>query len=109
MTRDREVVLDAIVACNLISDFCKDLNFNRFASDPKTQSSVLYQIVILGEATNRLSPTFAQMNPEIPIDAIRGMRNRVVREYKEVELKILWEVVRTNIPELLQLLQNSTF
>lgn len=47
------------------------------------------------------------MNPEIPIDAIRGMRNRVVREYKEVDLKILWEVVRTNISEFLQILQNS--
>ena len=46
---------------------------------------------------------------EVVLDTIRGMRNRVVREYKEVDLKILWEVVRSNIPELLQILQNSTF
>ncbi|MGB3557764.1 MAG: DUF86 domain-containing protein [Geitlerinemataceae cyanobacterium] len=108
MNRDREVLLDAIQACNLILEFCKYLDFDSFVNDRKTQSSVLYQIVIIGEAVNRLSPTFAQINPNIPIDAIRGMRNRVVHEYKEVDLKILWEVVNTNIPELLILLQNST-
>lgn len=108
MNNDREVLLDAIQACNLILEFCNNLDFNSFANDPKTQSSVLYQIVIIGEAVNRLSPTFAQNNPTIPIDAIRGMRNRVVHEYKEVDLRILWEVIRTNIPELAILLQNST-
>ena len=29
------------------------------------------------------------------------MRNRVVHEYKEVDIKILWEVTQTNIPQLL--------
>ena len=43
---------------------------------------------------------------EVVLDAIRGMGNSVVHEYKEVDLKILWEVVRSNIPEFLQLLQN---
>jgi uncharacterized protein with HEPN domain len=29
------------------------------------------------------------------------MRNRVVHEYKEVDVKILWEVTQSNIPQLL--------
>ncbi len=29
------------------------------------------------------------------------MRNRVVHEYKDVDVKILWEVTQTNIPQLL--------
>lgn len=29
------------------------------------------------------------------------MRNRVVHEYKEVDVDILWEVTQTNIPKLL--------
>lgn len=61
---------------------------------------MLYQIVIIGEAINRLSPEFAKSNPQIPINAIRGMRNRVVHEYKEVDIKILWEVTQTNVPQL---------
>ncbi|HEY9668774.1 MAG TPA: HepT-like ribonuclease domain-containing protein [Coleofasciculaceae cyanobacterium] len=88
-------------------EFCENLDYEIFAQDLKTQSSVLYQIVIIGEAVNRLSPAFFQTHPEIPINAIRGMRNRVVHEYKEVDTKILWEVIQTNIPQLLQQMQNS--
>jgi uncharacterized protein with HEPN domain len=105
MNRDREILLDLIRACNLIEEFCKNLDFLAFSQDIKTQSSVLYQIVIIGEAINRLSPEFARYNPQIAINAIRGMRNRVVHEYKEVDVKILWEVTQTNIPQLLAQVQ----
>ena len=89
MNGDYEILLDLIKACNLIQEFCKNLDLTTFTNDVKTQSSVLYQIVIIGEAINRLSPEFVQSNSQIPINAIRGMRNRVVHEYKEVDMKIL--------------------
>ncbi|HBL13221.1 MAG TPA: hypothetical protein DD379_17845 [Cyanobacteria bacterium UBA11162] len=98
MNRDKEIVFDLIRASSLILEFVKNLDYENFVEDLKTQSSVLYQIVIIGEAVNRLSPAFIQAYPEIPINAIRGMRNRVVHEYKEVDIKILWEVIQTNIP-----------
>ncbi len=34
------------------------------------------------------------------------MRNRVVHEYKEVDVQILWEVTQSNIPELLALIES---
>ena len=71
-------------------------------NDEKTQSSVLYQIIIIGEAVNRLTPDFIAKYPQIPFNAIRGMRNRVVHEYKEVDVQILWEVTQSNMPELLE-------
>jgi uncharacterized protein with HEPN domain len=55
MNRDKEVLLDLIRASRLIVEFCETLNYQTFAEDLKTQSSVLYQIVIIGEAVNRLS------------------------------------------------------
>lgn len=33
------------------------------------------------------------------------MRNRVVHEYKEVDLQVLWEAMQTSIPELLKELE----
>ncbi len=105
MNRDKEIILDLIRACNLIQEFCQDLNSESFTKDIKTQSSVLYQIVIIGEGVNRLSSEFTQSHPEIPINAIRGMRNRVVHEYKEVDVDILWEVTQASIPQLLELIR----
>ena len=101
MNRDREILLDLIRACELIIQFCEDLDWQAFSEDLKTQSSVLYQIVIVGEGVNRLSSNFVNDNPQVPIRQIRGMRNRVVHEYKEVDLKILWQAIQTSILELL--------
>jgi uncharacterized protein with HEPN domain len=85
----------------LIIKFCANLDEISFLDDEKTQSSVLYQIVIIGEAVNRLTPDFIGNYRQIPFNAIRGMRNRVVYDYKEVDVKILWEVTQSNIPKLL--------
>ena len=101
MNRNKEAILDLINACNLIIKFCANLDKNSFLADEKTQAAVLYQIIIIGEAVNRLTPDFIAQYPQIPFKAIRGMRNRVVYEYKEVDVKILWEVTQFNIPELL--------
>lgn len=62
--------------------------------------------MIIGEAVNRLSSDFIVNNPQIPIRQIKGMRNRVVHEYKEVDLQVLWEAMQTSIPELLKELEN---
>ena len=101
MNRDREILLDLVRACELIVQFCDGLDWQAFSEDLKTQSSVLYQIVIIGEGVNRLSSDFVDDNPQFPIRQIRGMRNRVVHEYKEVDLEILWQAIQTSIPELL--------
>ena len=93
MNKDREILLDLIRACELSIQFCADMDWQAFSEDLKTQSSVLYQIVIIGEAVNRLSSDFIKNNSQIPIRQIKGMRNRVVHEYKEVDLKILWEAI----------------
>ena len=67
MNRDREILLDLIRACELIVQFCEDLDWQAFSKDLKTQSLVLYQIVIIGEGVNRLSSSFVNNNPQVPI------------------------------------------
>lgn len=60
MNKDREILLDVIRACNVIQEFCENSDLITFTRDVKTQSYVLYQIVIIDEAINRLSPEFIQ-------------------------------------------------
>ncbi len=105
MNRDKEILLDAIEACRLILQFSQGFDRESFEQDKKTQSSVLYQIAILGETTNRFSTDFTTANYQIPFHAIRGMRNRIIHEYKEVDAFILWEVIRVDIPNLLKALE----
>ena len=102
MLRDNETILDIAHACQLISNFTAGMTKQDFLDDPKTQSSVLYQIIIIGEAVNRLSETFKKAHPGIPYAKIKGMRNRITHEYKDVDLKIVWDAVTIEIPSLLK-------
>ncbi|MGB0563536.1 MAG: DUF86 domain-containing protein [Spirulinaceae cyanobacterium] len=65
---------------------------------------MLYKIVIIGEAINRFSDNFITAYPQIPFAEIRGMRNRIVHEYKDVDLGIIWEATQQDIPEIIQIL-----
>jgi uncharacterized protein with HEPN domain len=105
MSRDDEILLDLVRACRLILDFTSGMNKEAFSLNIQVQSSVLYQIVILGEAVNRLSNNFKEEHPEIPFAEIRGMRNRVTHEYHDVDFDIVWKAIQVSIPELLIMLE----
>jgi uncharacterized protein with HEPN domain len=101
MSSDQEIILDLYHALNQILTFTQNMDKQEFINDEKTQSSVLYQLVIMGEAVNRLSEQFKNQYPQIPFNEIRGMKNRVVHEYKEVDCDIIWEAIQKDIPELI--------
>jgi uncharacterized protein with HEPN domain len=48
-----------------------------------------------------ISPEFQQQYPEIPYGKIIGMRNKLVHDYNEINIKLVWSVIQTNIPELI--------
>ena len=49
----------------------------------------------------RISPEFQQQYPEIPYEKIIGMRNKLIHDYEEINLKLLWSVIQREIPELI--------
>jgi uncharacterized protein len=44
--------------------------------------------------------------PEIPWADIRGMRNRVAHEYFGIDVNVLWQTVREDLPPLLASLRS---
>lgn len=73
-------------------------------ADRRTQAAVLYEIVVVGEAANRLSDDFRARHPEIPWKEIVGMRNILAHQYDKVDADEVWEVVHQDIPELMAMI-----
>ena len=53
--RDESYLLDILAACRLIQSFVADMDRDTFDDDLKSQSAVIRQFEVLGEATKRLS------------------------------------------------------
>jgi len=104
MSRDNASLLDIVRAGQLILQFAQGLNREQLEFDLRTQSAILYQVAIMGEATKRLSREFREQHPEVPWDDIAEMRDIVAHQYDRIDLDIVWQVIQRNIPELLSLL-----
>ncbi|WP_199318036.1 HepT-like ribonuclease domain-containing protein [Planktothricoides raciborskii] len=61
----------------------------------------MYNITIIGEAVKGLSPDFRDRNPQIPWRQIAGMRDKLVHDYRQINVVQVWRVVQVDIPELL--------
>ena len=67
--------------------------------------SVLFRIIQVSENTSRLSDCFKDAHPDVPWKAIKGMRNRIVHNYGDVDIEIVYSTVHEDIPQLLRLLE----
>lgn len=63
MRRDKSTLLDIARASRLITQFLTGTDRNAFLDDAKSQSSVLYQLLVIGEAVKRLSQEFRAAHP----------------------------------------------
>jgi uncharacterized protein with HEPN domain len=93
-------ILDAI---DRAASYVADMDAKTFEGDPRTQDAVLHSLQIIGEAANKIravDPQFAVAHPDIPWDLIYGMRNRIVHNYFEVDLEVVWRTVQQDLPPL---------
>jgi len=54
------------------------------------------------ESCKRLSLDTKSKHPEIDWNAITGLRNRVVHDYFDVDLSIVWQTINEDLPPLLK-------
>ena len=64
MSPDDSAVVDILRAARLAVDFRTGFDRVAFLQDLKTQSAILHQLLLLGEAVRRLSTEFRTAHPE---------------------------------------------
>ncbi len=101
MPRDDATLLDIARASQLVLDFTKGISRDAFRDDLKTQSAVMHQLLIIGEAAKRLSNALRESHKEIPWSLIAGMRDRLIHGYDAVDLDEVWQTLQKDVPELI--------
>lgn len=85
MGRDEGILLDIARAARAVLAFVEGLRKEEFLEDYKTQSAVLYQLIVMGEAVKRLSAALRLRHSEIPWALIAGMRDHLIHGYDVVD------------------------
>jgi uncharacterized protein with HEPN domain len=72
-----------------------DLDSNRLLNLALTRL-----LEVIGEAAAQLPDSLKVDHPTIPWREVTGLRNRLIHEYDEVDLDILWTIVQDDLPPL---------
>ncbi len=83
----------------------RHLSWENFGDDEVLLDSVMFRLIQISENTARLSDEFKIAYKNIPWLAIRGLRNRIVHDYGEVDYRIVFETVKDDIPILHKMLK----
>lgn len=105
MSRDETILLDIARAARLVIEFKQGVDKAAFLRDIKTQSAVLHQLMVMGEAVKRLSQDFRTRHPEVPWALIAGVRDKLIHGYDIVDLDQVWKTADSDVPDLLALIE----
>ena len=100
MSADIASLMDIRGAIDRALEFASGLNFERFSCDPRTMWAIYIQIIVIGEAANRVSQEFQQRHPALPWKKMIPMRHRLVHDYDEVDWVQVWDTVVSDLPML---------
>ncbi len=92
-----EHILDSIGA---IEEFSKGMDKKDLVSNRLKQSALVREIEIIGEAVKNISVSIKSKHPEVEWKDIAGTRDKMIHHYFGVDLNVVWNIIKKNIPEL---------
>ena len=95
-----DYVEDILDAMDKAETAITGVEYSRFAADFMINFVVIRALEIIGEATKRLPSSLRDQYPEVPWKDMAGMRDRIIHGYDNVDLRIVWDVVTKEIPQV---------
>ncbi len=105
--KDDSVYLDHILAAiSKIEGFTLDITQQDFENSVLIQDAVIRNFEIIGEATKKISKEFTQSHPDVPWQDMAGMRDKLIHDYIDVDLDVVWKAIETDLPLLKELISS---
>ena len=84
----------------------RDVDIEELNENEVLLDSMLFRMIQISENAKKLSEDYKISYAYVPWNALSGMRNRIVHDYGNVDLNVVYETLKNDIPELLVLLKN---
>lgn len=93
-------IKDILEAIDKILNFSGKIDFETFLNDTSVHDAIMYNFIVIGEASNRLSEDFKNQHNSIEWHKLKGMRNHLAHSYDEIDYSVVWDTIINNLPSL---------
>jgi len=101
MTSKDRIILQKISGyIDDVAQYVNGLPFEQFMTDKKTISACAFTVSQIGELAKDISLSIQEEYADIPWKSIRGMRNKIVHDYENIDFAVLWGTITKSLPEL---------
>ena len=100
MRREELYLHDIVESIDAIGRFLQNIEKDEFLASDLLQSAVLNKLMIIGEASARLSDALKLRYAQTPWKQIIGLRNLAAHVYFSIDWEAIWSTVTTRLVAL---------
>lgn len=106
--KNDSVIIDKILKCiNIILNVSKDKSIEEIQNNEIINSTIMFQLILIGEYTTSLSDEYKLKKENIPWNKIKGLRNNIVHDYGGIIYSRLYNTIKNDLPQLKEELENE--
>jgi len=100
--QNKEVVIiqKIINYINDVKEYTENISYSEFSTDKKTISACAFSVSQIGELSKEVTAEIQSKYKDIPWQAMKGMRNKIVHDYENIDLVVLWGTIEKSLPDL---------
>lgn len=88
-----------------IEKYTKNLTKEKLTKDEKIQDAIIRRIEVIGEAAKNMPNDFRNEHLEVEWSEIIRTRDKITHHYFGVDLDIVWDIVKRDLPDLKKKIQ----
>ena len=98
--KNKIIVEKIIKYISKVLDYTKGIEYDAFISNSILVEACVFNLSQIGELSNKIDKEFEECNSSIPWRVMYGLRNKIVHDYEGVNLVLIWDIVKEDLPEL---------
>lgn len=107
MVKDDKYYRDKLVEdVDFVIEHMADQTLESLQADAVLLDSMMFRLIQISESAHNLSEEFKNSNENIPWIAIYGLRNRIVHDYGNVDLSIIFNTLKNDVKDVKNLIKS---